>query len=123
MDEKLNELLHTVRRTAAGAACGVCRKTEELVSAVRLRQRVAELEREEEARLAEAGRMVYATHTGTPTESEDLLSKLQEIDELHAQLADINDALGRVPEPPVCSTCGAAIREGDAFCRECGGKL
>lgn len=67
--------------------------------------------------------MVYATHTGTPTESEDLLSKLQEIDELHAQLADINDALGRVPEPPVCSTCGAAIREGDAFCRECGGKL
>jgi hypothetical protein len=117
MDEKLNELLHTVRRSAAGAACGVCRKTGELVSAVRLRQRIAELEREEEARLAEAGRMVYATHTGTPTPTEALLEKLREIDILKAELASLRREDGR------CAACGAVIPEGDRFCRACGRRL
>ncbi|MCI8739704.1 MAG: zinc ribbon domain-containing protein [Oscillibacter sp.] len=130
MNEKLQNLLELVQRTAwqagdlaADAVYGAGQMADDLLSSAKLRVRAATVEGEIKGKLTEVGRMVYATHTGTPTESEDLLSKLQEIDELHAQLADINDALGRVPEPPVCSTCGAAIREGDAFCRECGGKL
>lgn len=119
MDEKLNELLRTVRRNAAGAACGVCRKTEELVSAVRLRQRIAELEREEEARLAEAGRMVYATHTGVPTPSVVLLEKLREIDGLEAQIT----ALRRESGCWRCTACGGENRSGDIFCRSCGRRL
>ena len=51
------------------------------------------------------------------------LSQLQEIDALKARLADPHDALGRQPQFPVCPTCGAAVRESDVFCRECGGKL
>ena len=117
MDEKLNELLNTVRRTAAGAAYGACRKTEELVSGLRLRQQIADLEREEEACLKEAGRMVYATHTGTPTPSETLLAKLREIDALEARLAPLRREDGR------CAACGAEIPEGDRFCRRCGRRL
>lgn len=130
MNEKLQTLLDSVRHTAsqaggiaANAAYGARRKTGELLSAAKLRIRAAAVEGEISEKLAEAGGMVYATHTGTPTESETLLACLQEIDELKARLAGINELLGRTPEPDVCPACGAPVRKEDAFCRECGEKL
>lgn len=130
MNERLETLLDTVRHTAsqaggiaADAAYGAGKKAGELLSAAKLRIRAATVEGEISEKLEEVGEMVYATHTGTPTESETLLARLQEIDELKARLAGINELLGRTPEPDVCSTCGAPVREGDAFCRECGEKL
>ncbi len=130
MNEKLKDLLDPVRRTAwqagdlaADAVYGAGQMADDLLSSAKLRVRAATVEGDINGKLMEVGEMVYATHTGNPTESEALLAKLQEIDELKAQLADINDALGRVPADPVCPTCGAAAREGDTFCRQCGGKL
>lgn len=130
MNEKLQNLLEMVRRTAwqagdlaADAVYGAGQMADDLLSSAKLRVQAATVEGSIDATMAEIGEMVYATHTGNPTESEALLAKLQEIDQLKARLADINDALGRTPEAPVCPTCGAAVREGDAFCRQCGGKL
>lgn len=130
MNEKLQNLLETVRRTAwqagdlaADAVYGAGQLADDLLSSARLRVRAATVEGDINGKLMEVGEMVYATHTGTPTESEALLAKLQEIDELKARLSCINDALGRQPQLPVCPTCGAAAREGDTFCRQCGGKL
>ena len=130
MNEKLQNLLELVQRTAwqagdlaADAVYGAGQMADDLLSSAKLRVRAATVEGEINGKLAEVGEMVYATHTGTPTESEELLAKLQEIDGLKAQLADINDALGRQPQAPSCPTCGAAAQEGDGFCRECGGKL
>lgn len=130
MNDKLQNLMDLIQRTAyqagdiaADAAYGAGKKAEELLSAAKLRVRAATVEGEISERMAEVGKMVYATHTGTPTESETLLAKLQEIDELKARLAGINELLGRTEEPDVCPTCKAAVRDGDVFCRECGGKL
>lgn len=109
-------LAGTVALEAAGAVCG---QAEKLAEAVKLRYQAARVEGEMDGKLMEAGEMVYATHTGTPTESEELLAKLQEIDGLKAQLAELNAALGR----RTCAACGAEVRTGDVFCRECGEKL
>ena len=130
MNEKLQNLLDLIQRTAlqagdlaADAVYGAGQMADDLLSSAKLRVRAATVEGEMDEKLMEAGEMVYATHTGNPTESETLLAKLQEIDELKAQLSDIRDALDRRPQGKVCPACGAAVREGDTFCGECGGPL
>ena len=132
MNEKLIDILEMVQRTAvqvgdtaADVAYGVGKKTEELLSVAKLNIRVVDLKAQVNTSMREVGEMLYATHTGTPTDSDVLLGKLQEIDELNARLAELNELLGRQTEPaaPRCGSCGAPVREGDLFCRECGGKL
>ena len=73
--------------------------------------------------LREVGEMIYATHTGTLTESEVLLAKLQEIDGLRQQIDRLEREIARLQGGAVCPFCGAAARSGDVFCRECGQKL
>lgn len=128
--DKFYDLLDTLRAGAEAAgtlALGTlglaCEGAEKLAEAVRLRYQAARVEGEMDGKLMEAGEMVYATHTGNPTESGELLQKLQEIDELKARLAELNETLGREPEGPVCPGCGEAVEEGDCFCRFCGEKL
>lgn len=130
MNEKLQNLLELIQRTAlqagdlaADAVYGAGQMADNLLSSAKLRVRAATVEGDINGKLMEVGEMVYATHTGNPTESDALLAKLQEIDELKAQLSDIRDALDRRPQGKVCPACGAAVREGDTFCGECGGPL
>jgi hypothetical protein len=130
MNEKLQEVLEFVQRTAVqvgdtavDAAYGVGRRAEALLSAAKLRARVADRKLEVNTQLREVGEMLYATHTGTPTDSEILLAKLREIDTLKAEIQNLETQLGKDTEPQICPTCGAAYQDGDQFCRECGGKL
>lgn len=128
--EKFYDLLNSLRAGAEAAgtlALGTlglaCEGAEKIAEAVKLRYEAARVEGEMDEKLMEAGEMVYATHTGNPTESEELLEKLREIDGLKARLADLNETLGRTPEGPVCPDCGGDVKVGDLFCRFCGRKL
>lgn len=130
MNEKLAELMDTVQKTAvqaadvaADAAYGVGKKAGELLSVAKLRIRIATLEGSVDETLMALGEMLYATHTGDPTDSEALLEKLKEIDALKAEIAALNAQIGREQAVRTCATCGADAQEGDTFCRECGEKL
>lgn len=123
MNERLQELLDAVQRTAsqvggsaADAAYGMGKRAGELLSVAKLNIRIMDLKGAVSTALREVGEMIYATHTGTLTESEVLLAKLQEIDGLEWEIA-------RLQGGAVCPFCGAAARSGDVFCRECGQKL
>ena len=130
MNEKMATLLESVQRTAvqagdvaADVAFGVGKKAGELLSVAKLRVRIASLEGDVKDRFSQIGELLYATHTGAPTESEVLLVKLQEIAGLKAEIARMQAEIRKEEEAHTCPTCGAFVKEGDAFCGACGGKL
>jgi len=130
MNEKLYELMEKVRATAvqvgstaADAAYVVGQKAGELLSVAKANAKIAGLKADVNVALRETGELIYATHTGNPTDSDVLLAKLQEIDVLKAQIAQLEAELGKEAAPALCPTCGAEVRDGAAFCGECGGPL
>ena len=72
------------------------------------------------AALRELGELLYATHTGTPTDSEALLAKMEEIDRLKARIRELE---GDPVVHLLCPRCGREVRPGDVYCRDCGEKL
>lgn len=141
MNEKIYELLDmarkgagTAKEAATEAAEAACKGAAdaayaaqqvgtELLANAKVRIKIVELEAEVNNQLKELGKMLYATHTGTPTESEELLHKLEEIDKLNEELEVLRGGISREDPAPTCPTCCAQVQEGDEFCRECGGKL
>ena len=88
MNETMEKLLAAARQGAAQAgdlavntAHGLKKKAGETLSAAKQRLRIAALEGEIEGTLAEIGELLYATHTGTPTDSEVLQEKLRKMTE------------------------------------------
>lgn len=130
MNERLQELLDSVQRTAcevgdaaSGVAYGVGKKATMLLSVGKLNIQTVDVKAEINVCLREVGEMMYATHTGDPTDSEALLAKLREIDMLHERLRGLNADIAAAQGGVVCPGCGAPAKGGDAFCRECGEKL
>ena len=119
MDEKMHSILDDVRAAAADA--GV--KARELLSAGKANIRLAELNAARLTALRQVGEMVYGTHTGSPTDSDVLLAKLQEIDGICAEIAALKEARGEEPQQQTCAACGKEAKPGDRFCRECGSAL
>ena len=125
MNEKLAALLESVQRTAvqagdvaADVAFGMGKKAGELLSVAKLWVRIVSLEADVKDRLSQVGELLYA-----PTESEVLLEKLQEIDGLKAEIAQLQSEIRKEESAHTCPTCGAFVKEGDAFCGACGGQL
>ena len=63
----------------------------------KLNIRIVERKNCVKTKLQELGELLYATHTGTPTESEVLFAKMEEIDALKA-IANMPFALGSTDE-------------------------
>ena len=118
MNERLQELLDAVQRTAsqvggsaADAAYGMGKRAGELLSVAKLNIRIMDLKGAVSTALREVGEMIYATHTGTLTESEVLLAKLQEIDGLRQQIDRLEREIARLQGGAVCPFCGAMVVE------------
>lgn len=130
MDEKLQSILDCVRNTAAvitdtaaDMAYGAGAAARELLSVGKMNARLAEKKAGVHTELRHVGEMIYATHTGNPTDSDTLLAKLREIDELHAEIAGLEREIAAAKGLPVCGACGNIGVKGDLFCRECGSKI
>ena len=132
MDEKLQNILDNVHKsaqdaanTATEAAQNVGKRATQLFSTGKLNIQLMDLKTQVSEQLRQVGEMVYATHTGSPTDSNTLLQKLQDIDVLNAQISTLDAQLQRAWNggTVVCPHCGTSAKKGDQFCRNCGAKL
>ncbi len=110
----------TWKETAQTVAYTVGLGAKKLTETAKKQLAITDLRAEINACFRELGELLYATHTGTPTDSDLLLAKMREIDELRANLTALEG------EPVIhllCPVCGHEVREEDLFCRDCGAKL
>ena len=74
---------------ARDAICTMGLGAKRLTDAAKRQLEIADLRAGVNVGLRELGELLYATHTGTPTDSDRLLEKMQEIDGLKARLREL----------------------------------
>lgn len=116
-------LLGGARDKARQGAAAVSRKAEDARLAARLRRRVKDLEEEIDLQLAEAGALIYATHTGTPSSSSDMQEILSYIDGLYEEIEGHERQLKILQGVRFCEGCGQENAPENAFCQACGKSL
>jgi len=90
------------------------------VAATRIKMKIAELENQIKKEMIALGGMVYATHTGDPTDSDTMHAALERIDALKAEVRAKERALGRLKGMRSCPACGAVGKIDHLYCAECG---
>ena len=122
-----NTLVHCTQRTAeqAGSAARLGAKkveqsAENAVAYTRLKLHVMDLNAEIRAQLRTVGEMVYATHSGTPTDSGVLQEALERIDQLKKEVRRSEQALAALRGVQRCGACGASNAPSSVFCTSCG---
>lgn len=124
------KLLHRTRATAAevaetarsGAAL-VSQKAEDTLAGAKLRRAVRDLEEEIELQMRAVGELVYATHKGNPSDSEDIQEILEYVDSLYEQLDGHQRELKAMQGALFCDVCGAENAATNVYCQECGQPL
>ena len=130
MNEKFYAFLDTAKKTAkevrhAASSVGYLARKEagKVASNAQLNVQILTKQREIQTAYQELGKLIYDQHTGNDTESGALMEKLEALDALHLEVAELEKQVGRVSVVKTCPTCGAERKDGDAYCRVCGGKL
>ena len=116
----MDQRSETWKDAAWNAAYTIGLGAKKLTGAARRQLEITDLRAGINAGLRELGELLYATHTGCPTDSEELLAKMQEIDGLKARLTELE---GQPVIHLLCPRCGREVQPEDHFCGDCGEKL
>ena len=127
MNESMKKLWQSVRagasdlaESAADTVSCLGDKASALADITQLNISLAEKKNKVNRLLQEVGSMVYATHTGSPTDSDALLAKLAEIDDAKREVQEVQDKIDARRGIEKCVVCGKNLLPGDQFCRDCG---
>ena len=130
MDQKIKDLLEKVKVTAttaaeaAGKAADVAsKKAGELANVTKLNLQIFDLNTDIELLFKEIGKSVYLTHTGAEIEAEEIDSKIVQIDEKYAKIAELKECIASRKTTCRCPNCGCECNKTDSFCSACGTKL
>ena len=109
---------------AAGRGARAAGKAaEDTLRYTKLKLEEAELTAQVRRKLRRVGEMVYATHTGDPTDSEAMEEVLREIDGLRQVLREKEAQRLRLRGVRPCGGCGAVNDRENEYCTNCGQPL
>ena len=130
LQNRLRRLCHAAGETAdqVGAAARVGaikvgQTAENAMMYTRLRVHVVDLRNQVRDRLRAIGELVYATHTGNPSDSEEMQRLLREIDGLKRAIAEDEQTMANLRGIRLCPSCGTANPSEHTYCDQCGQPL
>ena len=119
----LEEMCDTTRKAVETGVEKVSETAENVVGYAKAKMALAELKSSLRAQLVKVGELVYATHTGDPTDSETLEEALCRIDALKAEIKEKEWEISSIRGSVVCPECGYAGSPEHTFCSNCGKEL
>ena len=105
------------------AADTVGKKTTELTDTVKLKTKSAQIQKDMAATFEGMGRLLYDSRQSGRDVSDLLESSAARIDELQAELQQVEDELCAYKGAVHCPACRAIIDGDAAFCPRCGHKM
>ena len=117
--EKASQAGEAARAGAAKAT----RAADDFMTFSKLKSHVRETNNQIQERLQTIGEMVYATHTGKPSDMTEMERLLCEIDGLKAALAEDEQAIAALRNLRNCPGCGTPNPAEHIYCEECGSPL
>ncbi len=115
-------VLSAVSLARTGSA-RVTEKVSGVKDAVQLRRAIADLQEEIDLQMQAVGEMVYATHRGTPSDSQVMAQILEYVDSLYEDQETYRRQLKALQGARFCPDCGAENEKDSAFCAQCGHPL
>ncbi len=119
----LEQACSTTRKAVETGAEKVGEAAETVVDAAKAKLALLELNSALRTQLMKVGELVYATHTGDPTDSETLEEILRRIDILKAEIKEKEWELSTIRGSVTCPACGRGNSLEHAYCSNCGKQL
>ena len=108
---------------ARAGAEAVGRRAEDAASRSRLERAVRDLREEIDIQMQAVGELIYATHRGSPSNSDDVQEILEYVDGLYEELEGHQQELKRLRGMLLCAACGAENDGVNLYCHNCGQPL
>ena len=130
MNEEIKNLLGKAKDVAVSAAettgqaiNAAGRKANAVFDMARNNMQINDVKNDIGKRFKDIGALVYRTHVKPETSSDGLAKKLEELDKLHAKLAELEKNAEDFKTKAKCPVCGNMYGKADTFCRSCGHAL
>lgn len=98
-------------------------KTADTIACAKLRRIIDDLEDEISLQMCAIGEIIYATHCGNPSGSEEIQKILEYIDDLSDEVEGHEQQLKLLQGIELCPVCGEDVCEDDNYCQKCGQPL
>ena len=112
-----------VTEAARASVSTLSTKATETIAYAKLRHAVSELNDEIELQMRAIGELVYATHKGNPSPSEEMQKILEYVDGLYEEIEGHEQEMKTMRGIRFCPVCNAENASTNVYCEDCGQPL